>query len=361
MILKLLALMAMMLICPFLIGQLPAAKMKTASGNMMSAYISGLVIQMSVFEVFAIPMSFMKTSLTLLCRVSGCVIILLAVLGLITGRKNILSSFGWLVGALKRSSLILVAAALIMVMQAGYVTRYQHIDDDDAYYVATATTTLENDSLYTRNSYNGKKLKNVPFRYVMAAWPIYTAAAAKVSGIHPTILAHTIFPAMIIFWSYIVFALLAAGLFPGDRKKQDIFLLFVAVIHTFSGYSIYTASTFEFFRAWQGKAVLASFGAPVLVWGCIMTYSDPDAKIRDNSIWLVMTATAAACCMFSSTASMMVPVLTSGFLLSYACLRRGQKKINWKYIRGLVLVNLPPVICAAMYVGNIVRYKLEHS
>ena len=50
---------------------------------------------------------------------------------------------------------LLVVVIVCILLQMLYVTKYQHIDEDDAYYLGTAVTAVQKDGLYRRNPYTG--------------------------------------------------------------------------------------------------------------------------------------------------------------------------------------------------------------
>ena len=256
---------------PGLTGCLWTRKLKNDRGNILLAYILGLFSMLALFEALALPMIYLKCSLTLLTRTwEGCVLALAFISVLLNGTFP--RQRRWLAWVVRHMTLLLAAVILCVGLQAAYVTERQHIDDDDAFYLATSTTAEETDTLYQYNPYTGKKYKSVPARYVMASWPLFVAALSRLSGFHPAVLAHMLLPGIVVVWAYMIYALLAARFFPGDRRRQSLFLLFTVALLSFSGYSVYSSATFLFIRGWQGKAVLAGWGFPPCSWlpGCFI-------------------------------------------------------------------------------------------
>ena len=75
----------------------------------------------------------------------------------------------------KGSRLWYLPAVLLIVVQMYAGIFYTHIDDDDAFYVATASTTLETDTVFQYNAYTGDEYESLPSRYVLSPFPIFEA------------------------------------------------------------------------------------------------------------------------------------------------------------------------------------------
>lgn len=340
MIVKIASLLLWTGICPLLVGCLWTRKWKNYNGNVLLAYFCGLVSMLFLFEVLAIPMVFLKCSLGQLRWIWGGCVLALCVLSVVLHR-SFAQQRSWIRQMGKRMNLVMAAALVCIALQAGYVTEKQHIDEDDAFYLATATTAAETDSLFRYNPYTGKLYKyGAPSRYVLSAWPLFLAALSQFTGFHPTILAHSVLPGIIVLWAYLVYALLGACLFPGNRQKQSLFLLLVVFILSFSGYSIYSSATFLFIRGWQGKAVLAGVGIPGMFLACWMAMQEKKGKLS----WNILLCTVGIACMFTS-----MGVLLSILIVGCCGLAAALGKRDWHYLAGSAYACLPALICGGAY------------
>lgn len=325
---------------PFLVGCLWTRRLKNDNGNVLLAYFFGLFSVLALFQVLALPMIYLKCSLTLLTHTwEGCVLAMAVISVLLNGTFQ--RQRRWVMGVARHMTLVLAAVLICVGLQAAYVTERQHIDDDDAFYLATSTTAVETDSLYQFNPYTGKRYKSVPARYVMASWPLFVASLSRLSGFHPAILAHLALPGIVVLWAYLIYALFAARLFPGDRHKQSLFLLFVVVLLSFSGYSIYSSGTFLFIRGWQGKAVLAGVGIPAMAWTAWMALKEREGQ----AAWISMACAVTGACMFSS-----MGVALSLVLLGSCGLVGAIAWKRWRYLLGTALACAPALACGIVYV-----------
>ena len=83
MMIKLFLLLIWLVILPTVVGCLWTRKTPEYSGNLLASYFYGLFTVFALFEVLAVPMVFLKCSLTLLCGVWGGGVLLLAILSII--------------------------------------------------------------------------------------------------------------------------------------------------------------------------------------------------------------------------------------------------------------------------------------
>ena len=141
-----------------------------------------------------------------------------------------------------------------------------HIDDDDTFYVGSATVAVQTDSLFKYSGTTGEEnLENQLSRYRLGPFPIYLAVISKVIDTHPAIVAHTILPIILVPLVYIIYGLIGKELFKEDEKKVFYFLLIMNIINLWGNYSIRNNFSFFLLRIWQGKAVLANVILPAII------------------------------------------------------------------------------------------------
>ena len=336
-------------------------------------YLAGLMTLLAVFQLIAIPLSLRRTSLTLLTRsflIAGAI---LCVAGIVISiLRHRIGTYGkWIKSSIRRFTPLLVVVIVCILLQMLYVTKYQHIDEDDAYYLGTAVTAVQKDGLYRRNPYTGRTITREDPRYILASWPLFTAMLSQVSGVQATKLAHMVFPAIILFWCYLVWFLLARWLYPDRPDKSARFVFFVTLLHTFAGYSIYNAQVFVLIRSWQGKAILAGVGLPALVYLCLRAFwaggrtshateekSVPEtgtgtdaverAKPSHPGAWsidlTVLTIAVAGLTCFTTISSIFSVIIAGCFGICAAWRDRTPR-----HLIHVILVCLPAFICSGLY------------
>ena len=243
---------------------------------------------------------------------------------------------------MERPSIYFWMAVLVIVLQVLMCAAMAHMDADDCFYVAAATTDVHTDSIFAVDPYTGCEYRVLPRRYVLSPFPVFLAVASRLSGgMHPAVMAHMVFPVIFLPMAYMVQYCLAEKMFSGERKAKDIYLLLTACICSFSGYSVYNTGNFQMVRIWQGKAVLASVLLPYLLYFCISIFF---GEKRKNS-WTALFLTNISCCLLSSMGIILAPLMTGCFLAASFVMQR-----EWKTAAKGLLCCLPSIVLGVAYI-----------
>ena len=129
---------------------------------------------------------------------------------------------------------------------------------------------LSTDALYSVNPMTGTAFTDgMPLRLKILVMPTLIASICNLTGASVSLIAYSVIPTVILLLSYLVYACFGAYLFPGEGKKQAMFLLFVALIYQFGCYSPAMDSFLLFFRGYQGAAFRAGVILPYAVLCCL--------------------------------------------------------------------------------------------
>lgn len=309
--------------------------------NWAAAYLFGYGFLFAISEVLILSMTFLRQPFHRLVFVWGILAVTAAAWGVvrsIVGSKRRLLS---VVPSISKASLSLWIAIGVIAVQILVSVFFAHMDADDAFYVGTATTTLQEDSLYQINPYTGQEYQGIPTRYILSPFPIYLAIVSKLTGMDPSVMAHRVFPVLFYILAYVAYYLLGKTLFPKDRRAQGQFLLFSAVIQMSFYYSVYTSSTFFMIRIWQGKALLASVLLPAIFYLCLQLLREESREIS----WWVLGFFSVAGCLSSSMGVMLVPLMLGIFGILYGIL-----EWRWEKIGRLLLCCLPCLLLGGVYI-----------
>ena len=305
------------LICILILVVIPAcAGMIVVSG--MHKPFAGLIIpagylvMMFSFEVVCVPVILLThgSNFKYVCFIYTPLLVLLSVWGVIRGRrsglcKDITGSFKAVCSNLPGKSIesvIIWAIVIVMtIVMLVCMERSVIFDGDDAYYVAQSLATWKNGTMYSVNPYNGRAAA-IDMRHAMAVFPMWIAYVGKMSGIHTTILCHTILPLVLIPLALMVFGDMGYLLLGGqvkttgsedstgsadtdetsasdecdgstcNRRLLPYYMLFITIMLMFGRVSIYTAETFLISRTWQGKAVTAGIMIPMTFLALMVVY-----------------------------------------------------------------------------------------
>ena len=303
-------------------------------------FLHGYILLFAVMEILVLPMILLKVPLHILTSVYGILAAGFAAGGLLLWKKK--NSSKNLLGNMERPSIYFWMAVLVIVLQVLMCAAMAHMDADDCFYVAAATTDVHTDSIFAVDPYTGCEYRVLPRRYVLSPFPVFLAVASWLSGgMHPAVMAHMVFPVIFLPMAYMVQYCLAEKMFSGERKAKDIYLLLTACICSFSGYSVYNTGNFQMVRIWQGKAVLASVLLPYLLYLCISIFF---GEKRKNS-WTALFLTNISCCLLSSMGIILAPLMTGCFLAASSVMQR-----EWKTAAKGFLCCLPSIVLGVAYI-----------
>lgn len=304
--------------------------------------ILGYCLMFAFFEALTLPMIWLDANLDTLTLIFALVMAAGALAGLFRtfqegkkkeGRAGEREAFF--------VSLPMAGALLAILLQIGVVMLYAHMDADDSFYVGTASTDVETSTIFSVNPYTGAPYTKRPSRYVLSPFPVFLAVTSRLcKGLHPAILAHTLYPAVFLALGYGALFLLGRRLFPKDGSRQWAFLFLCAVAIWFSGYSIYSSGNFQMVRIWQGKALLAGVFLPILLYLSMEILLEEEPAYP----WPVLFLANGACCLLSSMGILLGTLLMGVTLLMSLARFRSLKRLLYG-----IACCLPSLILGAVY------------
>lgn len=304
-----------LIIVPAILGMLITFFCKTnEKNNLLFSFVVGYLMEFATFELIYLPMYFFDCSFKLLQYVWTFLIIALVILSLLINRKRIKEIFS--ITWKKMTSLpytFLIVLLLILLQIYVPVTYRQRVDSDDAFYLATTNTTIQTNSLFKYNGYDGVKYEKRDLRYSMSGLVIYYAVLSEIIGIHPAILEHTILPIIIIPLEFMVYALIGNKLLKKNKEKLAHFLILLSLIHVLGFISIFTNFTFFACRSWQGKSLLANFIIPV-TWLIYTLCIENNKKL---AYWIIFLLIMCASCFVTQMGTYLVPIEVRNFKHHY--------------------------------------------
>ena len=327
-------------IVPLLAGMLYTSTNKDNPNSIFKNWASGVIICLAIFQILAIPFIFTGRSLTELSYLYAATLIVICMISLWLGRKRFKSMLFETLGFLRHTPWIAILPLLVIAFQIYMYVAYMHADEDDAFYVATATTAVSTDTLFQFDPYSGAAYDMFPSRYVLSPFPILNAVLSRLFGVHTLILAHTVLPLILLPLSYVVCAMIGYELFGKNREKTAYFVLFAAVIQMFAYTTTHTQGTVLLLRIWQGKAVLASILLPFVFYLGIRMMEHELERMD----WLLFLCLMIACCMVSSMGIMLGAIMAGllGLLAAF------YKKNIWLLVK-IFLCCIPNLLLSCIY------------
>lgn len=361
-VLKLIMLAISIVALPFMVG-LPVISLMGIYDDRrvyrsVLAFVTGNVICFAVQQLISVPLVLTARSLTsfllLYVVVMTVLLIELYFFAYVNSKKKNTSLFTkdyikrviyGFKSVPKWVWIVLIAAMLIFLFIEYHYIFKIHVDDDDARYIGNPASAWYTDTLYRYRYGTGKYIDN---RYItqsprdlVSPWMLSFALYARMSGVHPTVIAHSVMPIILIAVCYMNYFLMADKLFQSNKEKMIVFLLFVGGVYlTFSG-NTHTQAAVTLVRVWQGKAAFAASIIPFMFFLYLSLANDTENRVR---YYILMFITGIAGSYMSG-----VGIVGTGMVMGSFSFWDVLLKKKWKEIPLVILICLPTLIYGIMY------------
>ena len=304
-----LSLLLWVLITPFCVGLLVNFILPRARRTIGITFILGYLVYMGIFEVVAITCMLRATysAFSYCRRFFAVIVIILSVMGIVRsiiklskGEKSYLALFPgeahadvfdlmsprsnpkfYKLDYPKESMIYWGIFFVILAFQMVMAVVMASFDGDDAYYVVESLLAQQVDVMNTILPYTGSSTY-LDIRHALAVITMWIAFVAKESGIHATILSHTVMPLFFIPLVYLVYVEIGRVLFRAKQQIIPVFMIIVSVLLMFGNVSIYTPATFFLMRTWQGKALVSNLVFPLIFWIFLWMFEEAGAVVPPN-------------------------------------------------------------------------------
>ena len=289
-VLQILSLIVWLLAVPFCIGFLPIRLMKKELRSPGVIWIAGYIVLFFLLEIVGIPIVLTVNyhGFTIFSRWLAAALLLVAIGGAymaVRGKKSgdgIILNYKdtWKTHSWEEKIMWVLFLALVGFQLYMAFTRAS-FDGDDAYYGVQALTAQQIDVMYRIDPNNGWS-STLDARHALALFPMWEAFIGKMSGIHATIICHSVIPLVLIPLTYVLYYQIGRILF---RKRKDLlpmFMVIIALWQMFGNVSIYTTETFFLTRTWQGKSFAGNFVIPAVLWIFLSLFAVDETEEKEE-------------------------------------------------------------------------------
>lgn len=332
-LLKMTICLIVLFILPVFMGSVILHILKLEKG-LAKSYVFGFISIWAFCQIITVPLVLLKADFRVVFGLMTCGILGMVIYSLCK------KSFPVIGVETQHNSQKVALATMLLVIGVFLSTSFllQHTDADDSRFVVNAVDIIRTNTMYLTNPATGEFLGTWAgelIKDVTAPWAVYIACLSKMTGIHPTIMAHTLMPISLLLMACCVFWLLSKEFFDEDITSRCIFVVLVILLNIYGHYSLYSAETFLLTRIWQGKAVVASIGIPVLLLEFLWIYKQENKK----SLYCLVYITQFALCLLSGMGIIIGAIMAGCYGLVYGIAKR-----NWKIILAIWVSILPNVM-----------------
>lgn len=316
-------------------------------------YICGFLILLAMFQVITVPIVFADPwGFDWVIKIFTMGTTILTGLGIIhvlhkwRNDKKIFSKRDEFSLKSKEEKIQWGIVFLLIMFQLFMAVTHASFDGDDAYYVAQSVATEETNTLYRVLPYTGMPT-DLDVRHSMAVFPVWIAYIARMTGIHATILSHTILPLVLLPLTYLIFYEIGKKMFQEKREQLPVYMMFICIFHIFGNVSIYSNATFLLMRTWQGKSMLANMVIPAIFMVLLWLFEGGAEKRKDRSgLWFMLFIINIVAAMMSTASVFLNTILIGIMAVVFAV-----KEKNIKILMQMAFGCIPCVVYALLYVA----------
>lgn len=338
---KIILAVIILIIIPYMLGNSVCMILKLDL-TLSKSFVIGFITIWALCQMLTVPLVIFKRNFMIVVVVLSVIIAAICIFGI--ARK----SFAGII--IKTNNMTERAALIIMIGAIGtllIVTAImQHTDADDSRFVVNAVDIVRTNRMFLTNPATGQDLsvwEGELLKDITSPWAVFIACCAKLTGIHPTIMAHTILPLALTLAVCMVYWMLSEIFFKKKTVYRCIFVCLTLLINVYGYYSVYSAETFTITRIWQGKAVVASLGIPLIFLISMWIYENT----KQRGLYILLFATSLAMCLMSGMGIIIAAIMTGCIAVVYCIIK--------KDLKILVKIGLSAMPC----VGYFLLYAVE--
>lgn len=345
-------LILLLILSPFGTGLMINRFVDEENRSFGATYVAGFLTLLALFQLIAVPIVFMDPwgfeTVVDMFTVVTTLFTGMGIVGTMHYWRRVGKIFQKQSRFIERGRLEQIQWILVFVLiglQLFMVVTHASFDGDDAFYVVQSVITNETNTLYRILPYTGGSTR-LDMRHAMAVFPLWIAYIARMTGIHATIISHTILPVFLISLTYMIYYEIGKKLFKEKLDQLPSYMIFVCLLQIFGNVSIYNNATFLLMRTWQGKSMLANVVIPgvfmVLLW---IFEGEPGKRSRRAGAWILLF-------MLNITAAMMstASVFLNSFLIGIMAIVFSLQEKNIKILFKMAACCIPCVVYALLYV-----------
>lgn len=293
----------------------------------------------ALYELIYIPLMMQDKPLILLTILWGVAVFLLFLAGAVIYRRELSESISEIINMVYRIKPAHIIAVIAVVAYLIIAILNQAEYQDDAFFVAMASTSYSTNTIIHYDPYTGRlvALKEIA-KYLLSAYPVMIASLSQMSGLHVLVIMHIMIPVAVILLHYSLVYTIAKKIFQKDIIACKVVIV-ATIINLFSLYSAVemTTSGWLYLGAWYGKSLIGNIIVPALWYYLIMAIE------KSSKYWIIIFLIHSAAVNFSTYGSIAAISVTACITLYYMI-----KKQKISYSLMAIVASMPSVSTALM-------------
>lgn len=246
-------------VVPFLIGVLQASAFKTRKKSVSEIFTNGYLIMLTLFWYPTVFLIMERQALSLLATVWMGITLVLCVLAILVGRKQIKETCKeiTLFWREKDSRFLLISIIISIVISIGFTK-----PDAADVTVEIVDVAIETDSMYQYDAYSGYYVGYAGKEHTMAPIEMFYAVGASLAGMEADVFVYRVLPVSVLLLFFLTIWRLGKVFF--ESKSQQIqFAQAMMLLYWMSTYMQGRALvTGVFLNCWNGLTILSNVILP---------------------------------------------------------------------------------------------------
>ncbi len=330
--------------------------------SLSKAALLGYFAYFGIFEVVCLACEVRLLPLRTLALIMAVIAGVIIIAGLIWGYRSWTEAMNSLRYRLSLHGFTVVLMLAVLAVSVAFVILYFDASADSGWYVGTASTALETNSIGRFDPSTGTYTKYFQARYALSCYPFHNAVICSLlKGLPVIVQARSVMSAINLIMSFIAVYQLGLAMFPDheergrkvrsiknrpgsySRRRADLFVVFVFVVNVLSS-TIFMPGIFLYTRSYEGKAIIANVVIPAVLAVCVGMWREIAQDPMRSLFWMM----AAGVC-FSASSIMALGLAVTAIVPLIAI--RGK----WNRVLPFLCACLPVILWAVAY------YMMQHG
>jgi len=273
----------------------------------------GFMAYQAMFQIVSLVITF-TTGVLHHASIVWCVLVLLTTgCGVVLEWKTILSQIRTTMIKISANKGMVMVGAVIVLLFCYYVSINGESNEDARYYIGLMTTSVDTDSLFRYNVYNGYQGDSLYLRRALSTFEIHGAVLCQITKLHPLVFARITRACQNVILTSAAVYLCSKELLERDKEQKEntaiITVVLFWMLQLIFADTIYTPATFLLYRAYEAKAFAANMLVLFGLYLCIKCAFEK--KIRSYLLLIIFLWG----CMALSTSAFIVTVAECMILL----------------------------------------------
>lgn len=332
----------------FLVGSLVTCRFQKEEFSVIYTTLIGFFLYFLLFQCIALPMKLLLQPLSLLSVTWLAVLTSVVLISLVVNRKSWRKALRHRkTSGFRAAAVILTVGILIQIIFIINNIQYGSIADA-SYYIGDTARSVATNTIEQYDQYTGLKRSSLSAIYVLLTYTAHNSVISYSTGIHALVIWRELMGSLVIVLSNLVVYQIARSVLKKNERLSLIAWGFWFAVMFFT-YSIYSPSGFLFYRAFEGKTILAVVIIPMMILQMIRSiYS----RFENRHFWEAVIVDLGAIPFCMSSMMLLPVVLTIFYIPSMIAFRK--KKALWQYLI-LTGICLAELICYLLFSKGIWR------